>query len=111
MFTDGDEVVMIRLKELLLRMDEVDCENLSSILSRISEFKDDVDFSPLWDPMEVRKPGRSVEWKNWLSGVGEKPQNSIDTSQAHVSTMEEPGELPALDDALAHLDQELGFLD
>ena len=26
-------------------------------------FKDDVDFSPLWDPMEVRKPGRSIEWK------------------------------------------------
>lgn len=111
LFTDGDEVVMTRLKELLLRMDEVDCENLSSIISRISKFKDNVDFSPLWNPMEVRKPGRSVEWKNWLAGIAERPQNSIDTSQSHVSTMEEPDELPALDDALAHLDQELGFLD
>jgi len=111
LFTDGDEVVMIRLKELLLRMDEVDCENLSSILDSIRNFKQDVDFSPLWDPMEVRKPGRSIEWKNWLSGIAERPNNSITNESVHVSNMEEPEELPDLDDALAHLDQELGFLD
>ena len=111
LFTDGDEVVMIRLKELLLRMDEVDCENLSSILDSIRNFKQDVDFSPLWDPMEVRKPGRSIEWKNWLSGIAERPNNSITNESVHVSNMEEPEELPELDDALAHLDQELGFLD
>ena len=102
---------MIRLKELLLRMDEVDCENLSSILDSIRNFKQDVDFSPLWDPMEVRKPGRSIEWKNWLSGIAERPNNSITNESVHVSKMEEPEELPDLDDALAHLDQELGFLD
>jgi len=105
---DGDEVVRTRLRELLLRMEEVDPQNFSI---RITHFKaNEVDLHELWAPLKVRRENRYLQWIAWLEGEGEMPSNPLPPSR-HQSSMQESDELPGLGDALDILDQELGFID
>jgi len=105
---DGDEVVRTRLRELLLRMEEVDPLNFSI---RISHFRtNDVDLQELWAPLKVRRENRYLQWIAWLEGNGEMPSNPLPPSP-HQSSQQESGEAPNLGDALDILDQELGFID
>ncbi len=45
-----------------------------------------------------------------MDGKGELPSNPLPPSP-HQSSLQEPGELPDLGEALDVLDQELGFID
>jgi hypothetical protein len=88
-------------------MEEVDSEQFAQRITGLHEQK--ADLEPLWEILTLRRPERCKSWKTWLSEGGSHPT----TIQKPLpqSTLEEPGELPELEDALDFLDQELGFLD
>jgi hypothetical protein len=105
---DGDEVVRTRLRELLLRMEEVDPQNFAA---RITHFRaNNVDLQELWAPLKHRRENRYIQWIAWLEGNGEMPSSPLAPSPPK-GTLQEPGELKELGDALDVLDQELGFID
>ena len=104
LWEDGDEVVLTRLKELLIRMDQVDANRFSITLKSISSF----DLEPLWGPMRIKDESRVDQWIKWLDGDAEMPETP-EIIERHVSDMTE-GELPELGDALDILD-DMGFLD
>jgi len=107
LWKDGDEVVRTRLRELMLRMEEVAADHFAR---RIRALHDEgVDLEPLWEPLRLRRPERCEAWVAWLHGSG--PQPAADVRPLHTSTGEAPEALPELGDALDVLDQELGFLD
>jgi hypothetical protein len=60
--------------------------------------------------MDVRRPGRSKLWKSWLAGTGEMPE-APEPESIHISDMTVSEELPNLADALAQLDEGMGFID
>lgn len=72
LWLDGDEVLAIRLRELLLRMDEVNTECFGIIVSTIFD-KDPSSLSPLWDVLDVRREERTILWKNYLEDNGNLP--------------------------------------
>jgi len=100
LWQDGDEVVRIRLRELLLRMEEVAPEHFANQIKALFEVH--ADLEPLWEPMMLRHPTRCEAWKAWLQGTGEPPSHQ--QRPVHQSTMEAPEALPELDDALRSLD-------
>ena len=101
LWKDGDEVVRTRLRELLLRMEEVAPDHFANQIKALHEVEADLD--PLWEPLALRRPERCETWKAWLSGAGERPV--ADERPVHVSQMEAPEALPDLDDALRSLDE------
>ena len=107
LWSDGDEVVRTRMRELLIRMEEVSSNHFSG---RITDLKENnCSLEELWSNLKLRRPERAELWIKWLSEGGEMPQNV--EVKIHKSSMQEPSELPNIDEALETLDQELGFLD
>ena len=104
LWADGDEVLMTRLRELIMRMDEVDADRFAATLRSL----DGLDIEDLWAPMRVKNEDRVTQWQEWLVGKAEQPETPI-RPETHISDMTE-GELPELDDALNMLD-DMGFLD
>jgi len=101
LWQDGDEVVRTRLRELLLRMEEVAPEHFANQIRALHEAS--ADLSPLWEPMNVRNEHRCVAWQAWLAGEGDLPTGA--SQSVHQSTMEAPEILPGLDDALRSLEE------
>ena len=104
LWADGDETVLTRLRELLMRMDEVDADRFAATLRSL----EGLDIEGLWGPMRVKDEDRVAQWQQWLVGKADQPITP-ESPEIHVSDMTE-GELPGLDDALETLD-DLGFLD
>jgi hypothetical protein len=104
LWADGDETVLTRLKELLMRMDEVNADRFASTIRSLQH----LDINGLWAPMKVRDEERATQWQDWLAGNADQP-TTPELPQIHVSDMAE-GELPNLSDALDRLD-DMGFLD
>ena len=104
LWADGDEVLMTRLRELIMRMDEVDADRFAATLRSL----DGLDIEDLWAPMRVKNEDRVTQWQEWVVGKAEQPETPI-RLETHISDMTE-GELPELDDALNMLD-DMGFLD
>ena len=100
LWKDGDEVVRTRLRELLLRMEEVSPEHFAAQVKALQEA--DANLEPLWEPLALRRAERRAAWKAWLAGDGEHPQGA--QRPGPVSQMETPETLPALDEALESLD-------
>jgi len=107
LWNDGDEVVQIRLRELLMRMDEIHPDRFSKHLGLLKPDR----LEALWMTMDARREGRSQRWKDWLSGEGPLPESIAPIQDVHQSTGEAPDELPELSDALDMLDDTLGFID
>ena len=105
-WSDGDEVVRTRLRELLLRMDEVDPEHLARVWERVSEGRD-----LLFDAIDARRPGRADAWRAWLASEGPMPEALVAEPVAPAPSDGEAADLPNLDEALDVLDDDLGFLD
>ena len=101
---DGDEVVLTRLRELLMRMDEVDADRFAITVRSLEH----LNLEGLWSPMKIRNEERATQWQMWLAGEAEQP-STPESIHVHVSDMTE-GELPDLSDALDTLD-DMGFLD
>jgi len=102
LWVDGDEVVRTRMRELLMRMEEVAPDHFAARLADFVEQGCDLD--PLWTPLMIRRPERCEAWQAFLSGDGEQP-----------TLPERPSLEPnILDDDISDegdIDQELGFLD
>ena len=102
LWVDGDEVVRTRMRELLMRMEEVAPDHFAA---RLKDFMaQGCDLEPLWTPLTLRRPERSEAWQAFLRGEGEQP-----------TLPERP---PVSDNILDEdidedneIDQELGFLD
>tara|TARA_B100001769_G_C22097782_1_gene592410 strand:+ start:36 stop:1088 length:1053 start_codon:yes stop_codon:yes gene_type:complete len=107
LWKDGDEVVRTRMRELLIRMEEVSSEHFAG---RITDLKNkNCSLEQLWDNLKLRRPERAEIWMKWISEGGKIPENV--QVKIHKSSMQAPDELPSIGDALQTLDQELGFLD
>ncbi|MDP6870142.1 MAG: hypothetical protein QGI21_05165 [Candidatus Poseidoniaceae archaeon] len=104
LWADGDEVILTRLKELLIRMEEVNTERFASTLSKIKH----LELETLWSPMAIKDNERTKAWKDWLSEKGPRPKDNP-KPEIHISN-KTVGDLPQLDEALSKLD-DLGFLD
>jgi len=98
LWADGDETVLTRLRELLMRMDEVNADRFAVTLRSL----DGLDIEGLWAPMRVKDEDRVIQWQQWLVGKADQP-TTPERPEIHVSDMTE-GELPKLDDALNMLD-------
>ena len=107
LWKDGDEVVRTRMRELLIRMEEVSSEHFAG---RITDLKNkNCSLEQLWDNLKLRRPERAEIWMKWISEGGKIPENV--QVKIHKSSMQAPDELPSIGEALQTLDQELGFLD
>ncbi len=76
LWLEGDEVVGSRMRELLLRMQEVNVEAFDSVSRRILA-ADEAGLESFWRLMAVRDEGRAAAWKSHLSGEGERPEPLI----------------------------------
>ena len=101
LWKDGDEVVRTRLRELMLRMEEVAPEHFAPQIKALHDAG--ADLEGLWKPLSLRRAGRSQAWQAWLAGEGAQPASEQRT--VHVSQMEAPENLPELGDALRSLDE------
>ena len=101
LWKDGDEVVRTRLRELMLRMEEVAPEHFAPQIKALHDAG--ADLEPLWKPLSLRRAERSEAWQAWLAGEGEPPVS--EQRPVHVSQMEAPDNLPELGDALRSLDE------
>ncbi len=101
LWRDGDEVVRSRLRELMIRMEEIAPQHFATQVKALNDAG--VDLDSLWGPLALRKAERSEAWQAWLAGKGEQPGNGQKT--VHVSQMKAPEKLPDLDDALRSLDE------
>ncbi len=107
LWQDGDEVVRTRMRELLIRMEEVSSSHFAGRITDLQE--KGCSLESLWENFRLRRPDRAEVWIDWLSNGGEVPE--VVLPERYKSTMQAPDELPDLGDALETLDQELGFLD
>ena len=98
MWADGDESVLTRLRELLVRMDEIDTQRFATTLLSLKG----LDIESLWLLMGVKNEDRAVQWQKWLIGEAEQPK-ALRVEEVYVSDMIE-GDLPKLNDALETLD-------
>ena len=102
LWVDGDEVVRTRMRELLMRMEEVAPDHFAA---RLKDFMTQgCDLEPLWTPLTLRRPERSEAWQAFLRGEGEQPTLP---ERPPVSGNILDGDI----DEDNEIDQELGFLD
>ena len=102
LWVDGDEVVRTRMRELLMRMEEVAPDHFAA---RLKDFiAQGCDLEPLWTPLTLRRPERSEAWQAFLRGEGEQPTLP---ERPPVSDNILDGDI----DEENEIDQELGFLD
>ena len=73
LWTDGDEVVRSRFRELLLHMLPDYKEQLSSILIRITEMGEKNTLDDFWRILEVRSPETAQAWRNHIEQGTEIP--------------------------------------
>ncbi len=105
MWVDGDEVVATRLRELLMRLEEVDPTSFSKYLHRLEKSSSDA-LNRLFTVLEIRKPETAAAWKTHLTDGTPPPAVTPppDERKPVISNMEM--ELPDLGDALSILDGE-----
>ena len=105
MWVDGDEVVATRLRELLMRLEEVDPTSFSKYLHRLEKSSSDA-LNRLFTVLEIRKPETAIAWKTHLADGTPPPAVTPppDERKPVISNMEM--ELPDLGDALSILDGE-----
>ena len=103
LWQDGDEVVRTRMRELLMRLEEISPDDFAS---RIQNFKEEgCSLDPLWESFAHRRPERYTLWRAWFDGEGEQPTLPEPRPVLH-SDMDDDGTLPSLEDAHSLLDQD-----
>ncbi len=102
LWVDGDEVVRTRMRELLMRMEEVAPDHFAG---RLSDFiEQGCDLESLWEPLSLRRPERCAAWKSFLNGEADQPtlpERPPPAKNLLDGDISQDGEV----------DQELGFLD
>jgi len=105
LWLDGDEVVAARLRELFIRMEEVDPDSFGQQISRI-DAEDKSALNYLWEVLEIRNAGRSQAWIKWMAGEGEVPSITAQKPLERGPQTNIEVDLPQLSDALETLDGE-----
>ena len=105
LWIDGDEVVAARLRELLMRLEEVDPTSFSRYLNRLrSESKEALD--RLFEILKIRKPDVCEKWRQHLEEDAPPPAETPEKVESKPSISNLEIELPELVDALSILDSE-----
>jgi len=71
-WSDGDELILTRMRELLLRLEGTEPTNFS-FLYKIVESASDKNTHTFWKIMEERNNERSQAWRQYFSGDGPLP--------------------------------------
>ncbi|MDA9117257.1 hypothetical protein N9J16_00760 [Candidatus Poseidoniaceae archaeon] len=101
LWVDGDEVVRTRMRELLMRMEEVAPDHFAA---RLADFiEQGCNLEPLWTPLGLRRPERLAAWQAYLAGEAEQPTIPERPPVENLLDGDINGE--------GEIDQELGFLD
>ena len=101
LWVDGDEVVRTRMRELLMRMEEVAPDHFAA---RLADFiEQGCNLEPLWTPLGLGRPERLAAWQAYLAGEAEQPTIPERPPVENLLDGDINGE--------GEIDQELGFLD
>ena len=104
LWIDGDEVVRTRMRELLMRMEEISAERFAVLLQLF--VTRECDLQPFWATFDLRRPIRSKQWQQWLAGEAEQPLDP-EILVHPASTKEAPTELPSVEEALEFFNDDL----
>jgi hypothetical protein len=103
LWVDGDEVIGTRLRELLMRLEEVDPTSFSSLLHKLKNTSEE-SLTRLWNVLELRRPDSVIAWKAHLEGAEAPAHTIIEEARGPTDNMEV--ELPSLRNALSMFDSE-----
>ena len=73
---DSDEVVATRMREFLVRLEEVDPAAFSSVAGRIIQ-RDEHGLDATWRVLELRRPERLATWRAHLEDDGPMPERGF----------------------------------
>jgi hypothetical protein len=73
LWLEDDEVAGVRMRELLLRMQDVDTESFA-IIGKLIHTKSANSLDKFWSVLEVRNHERAVAWKAHIIGQGPIPE-------------------------------------
>ena len=73
LWIENDEVAGIRMRELLLRMQDVNTQSFSIIANKITTEAPD-SLAKFWEVLAIRNEERAEAWKHYLSGNGSMPE-------------------------------------
>jgi len=73
LWIENDEVAGIRMRELLLRMQDVNTQSFTIIANKITSEAPD-SLKKFWDVLAIRNEERAKAWKHYLSGNGTIPE-------------------------------------
>ena len=73
LWLENDEVAGVRMRELLLRMQDVDTESFA-IIGNMIHTKSANSLDKFWSVLEVRNPERAEAWKAHITGQGPIPE-------------------------------------
>jgi hypothetical protein len=105
LWVDGDEVVATRLRELLMRLEEVDPTSFSMLLHRLKG-ESPAALERLWSVLIIRKAERVEGWKAYLEEGAEAPAVTPPKQENRGPSSNMEVELPSLANALSKLDGE-----
>lgn len=105
LWSDGDEVVSARLRELLMRLEEVDPTSFSRCLIRLSDESIEA-LDRLFEVLKIRKPEAAEKWRLHIDEGAPPPATTPIKSESRPLPSNLEIELPKLTDALHILDGE-----
>ena len=73
LWVENDEVAGIRMRELLLRMQDVNTESFATIANKITSCAPE-SLAKFWEVFAIRNEERAESWKYYLSGNGAMPE-------------------------------------
>ena len=76
MWIENDEVGSVRMRELLLRMQDVDCLSFSILVKKIN-LKAPETMKKFWDIMKIRNEEREKMWNDYFNGIGDIPETLL----------------------------------
>ncbi len=76
LWIENDEVGSVRMRELLLRMQDVDCLSFSILVKKIN-LKAPETMKKFWDIMKIRNEEREKKWNDYFNGIGDIPETLL----------------------------------
>ena len=76
LWIENDEVGSVRMRELLLRMQDVDCLSFSILVKKIN-LKATETMKKFWDIMKIRNEELEKKWNDYFNGIGDIPETLL----------------------------------
>ena len=71
-WSDGDEIILTRMREILLRLEGTEPEQFSTLYNIVNSVSEE-NTDTFWKIMEQRNSKRTTEWRSYFSGEGPLP--------------------------------------